>query len=321
MVTHQGRDLALQALAAARRATGGVRVEWLVVDSGSTDGTPDAVERDFPDITVARRPNIGFAAGNNLALAGARGRHVLLVNPDMEIISGTLAELVRALDERPEVGAASVVQQWPDGGLQPTIRVFPSAARQFGEALWLSRLPLFAHLQEEERRPEFYETERSADWLVGGFLLVRAEAIKQVGGLDERFFLFSEETDWCLRLRRAGWDVRHLPIMRVTHHTGRSARADLFAQNSFSKVLYSRKHFSARARAAFRIALALRHAVRVVGLAPISVARPGLRKRVAAERLALMVVLGLIPPPFRPYHNPPSVTRETTSPTRAARCS
>ena len=304
MVTHQGRERALDTLRVARAAAGDTSTQWLVVDSGSTDHTPEAIEREFPDVAVERRPNIGFAAANNLALESARGRYVLLLNPDMEIASGTLAELVAALDARPEVGAASVVQQWPDGGLQPTIRGFPSPWRQFGEALWLSRLPALRHLQEEERRPECYATERSVDWLVGGFLLVRSEAVAEVGGLDERFFLFSEETDWCLRLRAAGWDVRHLPTMRVIHHTGRSARPDLFAQSSFSKLLYARKHFSVLGRVAFRAALILRHAVRVASMAPLARARAGLRQRVAAERLALLVVLGLAPPPFRPYRGP-----------------
>lgn len=301
MVTHQGRDLALAALRTARAAVGSLRVEWLVVDCGSGDGTPDAVEAAFADITVTRRPNIGFAAGNNVALARARGRYVLLLNPDMEIVGGTLSALVAAIDERPSVGAASVVQQSPDGALQLTIRCFPSPLRQLGEALMLSRLPGLNHLQEEDGRPEHYEQERSADWLVGGFLLVRREAIDEVGGLDERFFLFSEETDWCRRLRTAGWDIRHLPIMRVTHHTGRSSRADLYAQNSFSKILYARKHFSRPARVVFHGALILRHGARLMGFAALALTKADLRSRVAAERCALLVLSGILPPPFQPY--------------------
>src|SRR5690349_19625502 len=91
VVSHQGRERVLQVLRAAHAATGPIDVEWLVVDSGSTDGTPEAVEREFADIAVTRRPNIGFAAGNNIAFERARGRYVLLLNPDMEIVEGTLA--------------------------------------------------------------------------------------------------------------------------------------------------------------------------------------------------------------------------------------
>jgi GT2 family glycosyltransferase len=300
MVTHQGRELPVQALRSAHARTGAIDVEWLLVDSGSTDGTPELLEAAFPELVVSRLANVGFAAANNSIIARARGRWLLLLNPDMEIVEGTLAELVAALDARPEIGAASVIQQWPDGRVQETIRRFPSPSRQLGEALWLARVPGLSVLSEEERHPAAYRAERSADWLVGGFLVVRRKAVEVTGGLDERFFLFSEETDWCLRLRAAGWDVRHLPVMTVTHHTGRMARPDLFAQNSHSKLLYARKHFGLVRRATFRTALAARHALRMLLLLPVAAARPGLRPRLEAERRALLVVLGWSAPPFRP---------------------
>lgn len=301
VVTHQGGELALKTLRSARERSGAIDVEWLAVDSGSTDGTPDLLERELPDIPLERRPNIGFAAANNLALARARGRYVLLLNPDMEVRSGTLAELVGAMDERPEVGVASVVQLWPEGGVQRTIRRFPSPARQIGEALSLQRVPALARLGEEETREEPYWREIEADWLVGGFLLVRREALEAAGGMDERFFLFSEETDWCYRIRRAGWGIRHLPLMTVVHHTGRSARPDLFAQNSHSKVLYARKHFRGGRSALFRAAIALRHALRLAMVAPVALVRPAMRPRASAERRALMVVIGAAAPPFHPH--------------------
>jgi Glycosyl transferase family group 2 len=145
-----------------------------------------------------------------------------------------------------------------------------------------------------------YAREVSADWLVGSFLLVRADALADVGLFDERFFLFSEETDWCHRFRAAGWEIRHLPRARLVHHTGRMLRPDLYAQNSYSKVLYAQKHFRAAGRSTFRAALALRHAVRVAMLAPLALVRPDRRLRLRAERQALAVVAGLTPPPFRP---------------------
>jgi N-acetylglucosaminyl-diphospho-decaprenol L-rhamnosyltransferase len=301
VVTHQGRDLALRILRTGQAAAGPIDVEWLVVDSGSTDGTPDAIERELPGVTVIRRPNIGFAAANNVGLRVARGRYMLLLNPDLEIVEGTLAQLVAEMDQRPGVGITSSITHYPDGELQMSIRRFPSPARQLGEALMLTRLPGLSHLQEDESREERYGHEQSADWLSGSFLLARREAVEQAGGMDERFFLFSEETDWCRRVRTAGWDIRHLPTLRLTHHTGRTERPDLFAQNSYSKVLYARKHFGPLARGTFRAALALRHAVRWVGLALPALRRPELRERVAAERLALLVVLGLEAPRYRPY--------------------
>ncbi|HEY1358476.1 MAG TPA: glycosyltransferase family 2 protein [Thermoleophilaceae bacterium] len=293
VVTHDGRELALSTLRSAMAAANGASCEWIVVDSGSRDGTPELIEREFGDVRVIRCENVGFAAANNVALRVTRGHYVLLLNPDVEVHSGGFAELVAAMDQRPSVGVASVIQLASDGSLQPSIRRYPSPLRQLGEALGLRRLG------EEETRPARYESERSADWLVGAFLLARREALRQVGGLDERFFLYAEEADWCYRFRRSGWDVRHLPLMRVTHHAGECRRPDLFAQNSHSKLLFAEKHFSRPRRIAFRAALVVRHGIRVAALAPPALVWRRIRGRMAREWAALRLVLGLSPPPFQ----------------------
>ena len=221
IVTHNGREMALTTLRSALAASGTASVEWLVVDAGSTDGTPDAIEREFGEVRVLRRDNRGFAASNNVALAEARGRYVLLLNPDVEIRSGTLGELVAAMDARPELGLASVIQRGTDGELQPSIRRFPSPLRSLGEALFAAHWPVFRTLQELETRAARYEREGSVDWLVGAFLIARREAVQAVGPMDEHFFLYSEEIDWCYRFWQAGWPVAHLPVMVVTHHSRR----------------------------------------------------------------------------------------------------
>lgn len=292
VVTHGRPELALSTLRSAHAAADGLELQWLVVDSGSTDDTPEQIERAFPHVQLLRCENIGFAGANNRALALAKGRYVLLLNPDVEIVSGTLAELVAALDARPEVGVASVIQQGSDEQLQFSIRRYPSALRAFGEAL---ALPWHGS-GEEERIVSRYSEEGAADWLVGAFLIARAEVVRSIGGLDERFFLYSEETDWCYRARAAGWEVRHLPQMVVTHHTTPSTRADLVAQLSYAKLLFARKHYRLGRRTAIRTALATRHLLRVLGLSARPWTRP--EERLAAERRALAVITGVAPPPF-----------------------
>jgi N-acetylglucosaminyl-diphospho-decaprenol L-rhamnosyltransferase len=302
VVTHDRTDLALATLRSARAAAGALELQWLVIDSGSTDGTPDAIEREFPDVRVVRCANIGFAAANNRALALARGRYVLLLNPDVEIASGTLRDLVATLDARPEVGIASVIQQGADAELQHSIRRYPSPRCAFGEALSLP----WRGWREEEQTPARYREESSVDWLVGAFLIARREAVQEIGGLDERFFLYSEETDWCYRARAAGWDVRHLPQMVVTHHTGTSYEPQLAAQLSYAKLLFARKHYRRLRAGAIRAALAARHLTRMLGFAAVAgrrgapaAGRPAPRARLAAERHALAVVTGVVAPPFR----------------------
>jgi N-acetylglucosaminyl-diphospho-decaprenol L-rhamnosyltransferase len=308
VVTHNGRDMALASLRSARAANGPIDTEWFVVDSGSTDGTPDAVAADFSDTHLIRLANVGFAAANNAALEHVRGRYVLLLNPDVEIERGTLAQLVRELDARPEVGAASVVQRGTGGELLPSIRRFPSPGRQLGEAF------MARSLSETERDPSQYEQERSADWLVGAFLAVRREALEEVGALDERFFLYAEETDWCYRMKAAGWDVRHLPTLAITHHCGGYERPELLAQLTLSKLLFARKHFGRLRSGAIRFGLAARHGLRLTLLAPAALVRERPRRRLSAERRALMVAVGLSGAPLRRPAPEPGAARASVCP-------
>lgn len=298
VVTHNGRAMAIQTLRSARAATGPIAVEWLVVDSGSTDHTPAAIEAAWPDIAVTRLSNVGFAAGNNVALQHARGRYVLLLNPDVEVHSGDLAVLVAELDARPDVGAASVTQIGPQGQNLFAIRRFPSPARKLGEALSLGRWRRLRSLQEPDAELEHYELEWPADWLVGAFLVVRREAMEQVGVLDEQFFLYAEEKDWCYRLREAGWAVRHLPAMTVVHYGAARRRPELVAQLSHSNVLFARKHFKRGKALGVQLAIALGHALRAATILPMALVRPAVRPRARGEALALRVTLGLAPAPF-----------------------
>jgi N-acetylglucosaminyl-diphospho-decaprenol L-rhamnosyltransferase len=300
VVTHNGREMALATLRSARARLGDVSCEWMVVDNASADGTPDAIEREFPDVRVFRRPNRGFAAGNNVALRDAAGRYVLLLNPDVEIESGTLADLVAALDRRPRVGIASVPTLATDGRLLATIRRFPTPARSLGEALGGSRVPLLRGLCEQDDDFRRYFDERSVDWLVGSFLMARRTAIDEVGPLDEGFFLYAEETDWCRRFRQHGWDVRHLPLMTITHHEGDSARPALVAQLGYSRRRFAYKHFALPSAVAVHAALALRHLLRLLVLAPAAALRPTLRRRARAEASGLAVLCGAAPPYGRP---------------------
>jgi N-acetylglucosaminyl-diphospho-decaprenol L-rhamnosyltransferase len=309
IVTHNGREMALRTLRSARASLGGLRAEWIVADSASTDGTPEAIEREFGDeVEVLRVPNRGFAAGNNIGIAWAQGRYVLLLNPDVEVLEGTFAELIAALDSRPDVGIASVIQRGSEGELQFSMRRFPSPSRDLGESLFAARWPVFKSMQELVTQPGLYRREVSADWMVGAFLCARAEAIASIGPMDERFFLYSEEIDWCLRAHQAGWDVRHLPVMTVTHHAGRRDRGDLMAQLAYSRSLFAHKHHGMFVALGIRAALTVGHVLRTAARVPLVPFKVTARERIGAEARALRVLLGLGEPPLRaePPARPPS---------------
>jgi GT2 family glycosyltransferase len=224
---------------------------------------------------------------------------VLLLNPDVTVASGNFEELLEHLDREPQIGMASVRQCAPDGCLQLSIRRFPSPWLALGEALGLARWRLWQRWREEEPRVGRYAAPQRADWLVGAFLVARRAAIQAVGDLDERFFLYSEEIDWCYRFWQAGWPVHHLPVMTVTHYTGSEPRPDLMAQLSYAKLLFAAKHYGRGRTELIRAALVLRHGLRGALARPVALVSSRWGARAAAESQALAVVLGHAEPPFR----------------------
>ena len=182
----------------------------------------ELVEREFPAARVVTCDNYGFGHANNRALLTTNARYIVFLNPDTEIREGSFAELVARMDASPRLGLAGVMQITPDGQVFPTIRRFPNALRALFEAMGSERYPLRASwLGERELDLSRYERETDCDWTSGSFMLARREALESAGYFDERFFIYSEETDLCLRIKSAGWDIRHLPIMTVLHHAAK----------------------------------------------------------------------------------------------------
>ena len=276
---------------------GDARLEVIVVDNSSSDGTAELVRSRFGAARVVASPNHGFGYANNRGIEQARARYVLLLNPDTEIVEGTFGELVTLMDERPEVGLAGVRQRTADGPLQPTIRRFPSPARALGEALFSERWPLHpAWSGERVLDWEAYERETECDWTAGSFMLVRREAFLSAGLLDERLFIYSEEPDLCLRMRRAGWRVRHLPAMTIIHHAGKGGvRPRMVAQDAFTRKQYAEKYFGRTRRLLYLSAVGLRHVIRA---AAAGADRHDRGARREAGRLALATLLGRVDPPF-----------------------
>jgi N-acetylglucosaminyl-diphospho-decaprenol L-rhamnosyltransferase len=276
---------------------GSARLEVILVDNSSSDGTRELVESCFPQARVVSSPNRGFAYGNNRGLEQARARYLLLLNPDTEVIDGTFGELVQLLDARPQVGLVGVRQVTADGTLWPTIRRFPSVTRALGEALFSERWPVHpAWAGERVLDREAYEHERECDWTSGSFMLARREALLSAGLLDERFFIYSEEPDLCLRIKRAGWQVRHLPQMTIVHHAGKGGvRPRMVAQVAYTRKQYAHKHFSPAYRGLYLSACGVGHLIRAAGARAAGGDAPAQRE--GAQR-ALGTLTGRAGPPF-----------------------
>ena len=197
-----------------------VTFEVIVVDNASRDKSADMVRAEFPQVRlIANSENVGFARANNQAFQLARGRHVLLLNSDTEVLAGALVRLARYLDEHRQVGVVGPKILHPDGVSQRSCwRGFPSLQFGFVDAFYLWRLIPHSRLVQSSGWFDVSDDEPTeVDHILGACMMVRREVIDQVGGMDEGFFLFCEETDWCYRIKKGGWKVCFLPTAEIIH--------------------------------------------------------------------------------------------------------
>lgn len=243
--------LVAELLESVARETKGISYEILVADNGSKDGVEGVVEafrRKHPHVALtflAHPRNLGFAAGNNPAIRLAKGRYVVLLNPDTRVRHGALQKMVAWLDAHPEVGVAGPKLLNPDGSVQASVRRDPGTLDQAMILLKLHRLargapPLRRYFADDFR----YNEEAEVEQVMGAAFFVRREVFEKIGLLDERFFIWFEEVDFCKRARQAGWKVAYVPSAEVVHHGGAS-----FAQ---AMTLAKQKLFSRSMRAYFR---------------------------------------------------------------------
>jgi N-acetylglucosaminyl-diphospho-decaprenol L-rhamnosyltransferase len=274
---------------------GDATLDVVVVDNSSTDGTRELVETRFPEARVVQSVNRGFGHANNRGAITSDARYVLFLNPDTEIVEGTFDELIATLDARPEVGLAGVRQITADGELWPTIRRFPTISRTLGQALGSERWPMRpAWAGERVLDMDVYDRDVMCDWTSGSYMLARREALWSAGLMDDRFFIYCEEPDLCLRMKRAGWEIQHLAGMTIVHHAGKGGvRPRMLAQDAYARRQFAAKHFSKPKRVAYLGAVGFGLALRAVAargeLAP--------QKR-EASRLALRTLVGRAGPPF-----------------------
>ncbi len=291
-----------------------VKLHVVVVDNASADGSAGMVREAFPQVQlIANKQNIGFTRGNNQALlalgftevgdAGAgigdfgspeslglsRPRYVLLLNPDTEVVDDALAKMVSFMDSQPDVGVVGPQLLFPDGTIQSSRRRFPTLATAFLESTvlqqWWRENPIARRYYVLDQPDDVIQ---DVDWVVGACMMIRREAIEQAGLLDEGFFMYSEELDWCRRIKDRGWRVVYLPTAQVVHHEGKSSEQVVPARHIHfqrSKVRYFRKHHGRLPAMLLRFFLLAMYAYQIVlegGKWLVGHKRPLRRERVAA---------------------------------------
>lgn len=237
--------------------------ETVVVDVGSTDGTPELVRERFPEALLVQVENRGLGAGWNEGIRRTTSPYVLLLNADAWMLDGATETLAALLDERPRVAVAAPRLRNVDGTLQRSVRGFPTLWRLATEYLFLRKLaPGSSGLNAFYAGGFAHDTERTAEFVMGAVMLVRRAAIDEVGGLDEDFFLFSEETDWHYRFAQAGWQVLFTPAAEAVHVGGASHGGRLFTEQVGGHLRFLAKHRglreAERARVLLLVALRLR---------------------------------------------------------------
>jgi GT2 family glycosyltransferase len=225
IVNFNGGPLILEAVEAALASS--IPVELLISDNGSTDGSLNAVYQAFGKDRrvhiISNGSNLGFSRANNIALKKAKGQYVLLLNPDCIIKPNTLTEMIDVMDANPDAGMSGCLIRNPDGSEQPGCRrAVPTPWRAFIRVLHLNKFfPNYARfrtfLLHQEPLPTATD---NVEAISGAFMLVRREAIDQVGFLDENYFMHCEDIDWCMRFSQAGWKILFVPTSEVTHYKG-----------------------------------------------------------------------------------------------------
>lgn len=286
VVSYNTNALTLDCLAALYGALGDLPSEVWVVDNASQDGSAQAVRDWFPQARVlANTENKGFGAANNQALCQAQGEFLMLLNTDAFVGSETVSALVAYLKEHPRAALVGPRLVNRDGSLQQSCYRYPSPARAWLENLGVSSLPALPSRWGDYKKWT-HDAPRAVDWVIGACLLLRRAAYEQVGGFDERFFMYAEETDWQRRFRDKGWQIGFTPAATVTHLGGASGASESARVNAHffdSLDLYTRKHHGLIGLLSLRLAMTVGCGVRALLWSLVAVAVPSRRAPARAK--------------------------------------
>jgi GT2 family glycosyltransferase len=276
----------------ARQNEGEATLEVIVADNGSSDGSPEMVESEFPEVQLVKSGgNIGYGRANNIALEKARGRYFFVLNSDTEVQPGALRTMCRFMDAHPDVGAVGARLVLSDGSTQPSCARDPGLLSVFWEQTYLYKLLPNNRITGGYTMTNWdYNDQRDVEQVCGACLFVRREAYRQIGGFDPAYFMYFEDTDFCVRLRRAGWRIYFLPDAPIFHHLGGSSssdwhtRARMIASYNKSRYYYFTHNAGTLQGRALRAITLMGAGLRLSGWGFLSLIRPSTRQQVRLFR-------------------------------------
>lgn len=240
ILNYQSAGLTRQCVRGIMESKPALDFEVIVVDNASHDGLLPWLKEHYPQVKrVALSKNCGFAAGNNAGLRLAKGQYALVLNPDIIVLPGKLEQLVKFMDEHPQCGLAGPRLVNPNGALQYSTYKFPSFWLPIFRRTFLGNIPaLTPWLKSYQMMDWDHKAARTVDWLLGACLIARQDAIAEVGLMDERYFLYVEDTDWCRRFWEKGWKVWYVANVELVHfHERLSAQKPLWSA-LFSQITW-----------------------------------------------------------------------------------
>jgi GT2 family glycosyltransferase len=212
--------------------------EIIVVDNGSKDGTPEMIAECFPEVRfIETGQNLGYAKGNNVGIRAAKGRYIMIINPDIILFEGVVEKLVEFMDSHPDVGIVGPKLLNPDKTLQFSCYKFHSFWIPLYRRTPLGKLPWVRKAIDEFLMKDWdHNSVREVDWLLGGCLLIRSSALWDVGLLDERYFAYFDDVDLCRMMWNKGWKVVYYPLVSVVHFHRRESAEAFWVTSIFNKV-------------------------------------------------------------------------------------
>lgn len=250
IVNYNTKKLTLECIQSIYTFVLSYELEIFVVDNNSSDDSVTAIQSAFPQVNlIANEENVGFSKANNQAIRQARGKYILLLNSDTIVMENTLATMIQYMDEHQEVGAAGCEVLLPDATLDKAChRGFPTPEASFYYMTGLAK--------KYPKSPKYNSYHKSylnmraiheIDCLVGAFMLVRKETIDQVGMLDEEFFMYGEDIDWCYRIKEGGWKIIYNPSVSIIHYKGASSKkkpVKITYEFHRAMYLFHKKHYA-----------------------------------------------------------------------------
>ncbi len=282
-------DLLRACLRSIEANRGGLDLEVIVVDSASSDDSVAMVQTEFPWVTLlACEQNVGFPRGNNLGLAQANGRYLLLLNPDTVVVDDALVKMLTYAQKNPSIGVLGCQLLNRDGTVQSSRRRFPTLLTAFFESTWLEKLAPKKVLSRYYAQDLPDDAIHDVDWVMGACMLAPQPVVAAVGGLDEAYFMYSEELDWCRRIKDSGWRVVYYPEAQIIHYVGQSSDQAVVARHinfQQAKLRYFRKYHGRFPTLSLRLFLLVSYSWQLIveaGKGALGHKRPLRRQRVQA---------------------------------------